>query len=84
MIGLIQFIIGEDESIEWMCQDATGIEMENGAIIAQSEKHPPLIYDPFNTGCEWILSKHTKQIIDLELRYFIKLKIAPRNYKFII
>ena len=49
--------------------DATGIEIENGAIILSSEKYPPLIYDPFNTGTEWILSKHTKQIIDLESKW---------------
>ena len=64
--SIVQFIIGEEECIDWMCQDATGIEIENGAIIASSEKHPILIYDPFNTGTEWMLSKLTKQIIDLE------------------
>lgn len=50
-------------------KDATGLDFENGAIISNSKRHPPLIYDPFAKGINWILEKITKAIIDLETKY---------------
>ena len=40
------------------------MELENGVIIEESEKHPPLIYDPFAYGTNWILARITDLIID--------------------
>ncbi|CAF0814108.1 unnamed protein product [Brachionus calyciflorus] len=67
IIALIQYVIGEDQCTKWMNEDASGLELENGTIIEFSEKHPPIIYDPFSIGTNWILKK-TNLIIDLETR----------------
>ncbi len=49
-------------------KDATGLEMENGAIISNSEKYPPMLYDPFSSGTNWIISKLTNLMVDLETK----------------
>jgi hypothetical protein len=65
LIALVEYIIGENDSLDWMAQNATPLEMENGAIIAVSGQHPPLIYDAFSYGAKWIVSKLTDQVIDI-------------------
>ncbi len=48
--------------------DASGLELENAAIIKLSERHPPLIHDPFNAATSWILASSPKTLrIDLGL-----------------
>lgn len=65
---MLQFIVSEEEVNEWMSTDTTSLELENAAIIKLSEKHPPLIYDPFKTGNKWIQNQITELKINLELR----------------
>lgn len=51
-----------------MSTDTSSLELENATIIKLSEKHPPLIYDPFKTGNKWIQNQITELKIDLEMR----------------
>ena len=44
------------------------MELENGAIISNSEKYPPMLYDPFSSGTNWIISKLTNLMVDLETK----------------
>lgn len=67
VVALIQYVIGEDQCTKWMAEDASTLELENGTIIEFSGKHPPIIFDPFSIGTNWVLKK-TNLIIDLETR----------------
>ena len=67
VIALIQYVIGEDKCTKWIAEDASSLELENGTIIEYSEKYPPIIYDPFSIGTDWVIKK-TNLIIDLETR----------------
>jgi hypothetical protein len=68
LLALIQYIIGESEINDWMAANATALELENGTIVATSERHPPLISDSFGYGTKWIVSKLTNLVIDMETR----------------
>ena len=67
MSSLLQFIVSEEEVNQWTSTDTSSLELENATIIKLSEKHPPLIYDPFKTGHKWIQSQITELKIDLEM-----------------
>lgn len=79
--ALIEFIVGEKESLDWQSGEASLMEMENGSIIANAERHPPLIKDSFSYGTKWIKSKLASQLIDMETKNNEDLQIVEKAFQ---
>jgi hypothetical protein len=79
--ALIQYILGENKYMEWRSGDTTTLELENGTIMEMSQKHPPLIFDPFTNGTNWILTKITEMMVDLERRNSQDLAVIEKSFQ---
>jgi hypothetical protein len=81
LLALVQFIIGEAEINDWMATNASALELENGAIMATSERHPPLISDSFAYGSKWVMSKIASGAVDMEAHNAEDMLVIEKSFQ---
>jgi hypothetical protein len=64
--SLLEFIVGDTTYLRWLSEGVLPSEIENGTIIGESRRYPPLIIDPFEQMTGWLDKTRPAQCIDFD------------------